>query len=288
MGEGSCSQTLRGVLNKRCSTTPSTSGPAFRSSSTVTDWGVPTSTRCGARRSRWSRGDTDCCSAFDALKRGQRCVPAPSTRAWKGLRSTFRLVVADVSGDFEGEADGGSVDVEERNHLSRAAALRSTVVLVVGLPGLKGTHSLANLVRELARSGVPGERILPVLNRSPRHPRARAESARTLATLLTEAGVSTAVAAPLCVPERKLEEHLRSGSPLPAALVDPVVRSVSRSCEQTGGRGPAVGIPGPHSPGVPRLGGLCRRVGASTRNEIGIGSARHGRARSGPAGPRTR
>ena len=38
----------------------------------------------------------------------------------EGLRQAFQVVVADVTGDFEGEAEGGSADVEERNYLARA------------------------------------------------------------------------------------------------------------------------------------------------------------------------
>ena len=52
-------------------------------------------------------------------------------------------VVADVTGDVEGEAEGGSADVEERNHLARSAVLNSSVVVAVGAPGMKGVHSLA-------------------------------------------------------------------------------------------------------------------------------------------------
>ena len=53
-GEGSFSQTWRAAPNRRCSMTPSTSAPAFRSLSTATGSGVPTWTRFGARPSRWN------------------------------------------------------------------------------------------------------------------------------------------------------------------------------------------------------------------------------------------
>ncbi|HET6966589.1 MAG TPA: hypothetical protein VFH58_17590 [Acidimicrobiales bacterium] len=151
--------------------------------------------------------------------------PRSFDAAITGLRRSFQVVVADLSGDFEGEADGGSIDVQERNHMSRATALQATVVLAVGAPGLKGVHSLARLMAQMTRAGVAAERVVPVVNRSPRHPRARAESARALAGLLESYGLSPALAAPVHVPERKLEELLRDGSPLPGALVDPVTRS---------------------------------------------------------------
>lgn len=151
--------------------------------------------------------------------------PRSVDAALGGLRRAFQAVVADVTGDFEGEAEGGSVDVEERNHPARAAALRATAVLAVGAPGLKGVHSLAGLVRQLAALGVEAGRIIPVVNRSPRHPRARAESSRALANLLEAAGVTAALASPVHLPERKLEALLRDGGPLPAALVEPPTRA---------------------------------------------------------------
>lgn len=150
--------------------------------------------------------------------------PRAIDAALEGLRQAFQVVVADVTGDFEGEAEGGSVDVEERNHLARAAALRASVVVAVGAPGLKGVHSLAALIRSLVGIGVSGDRILPMLNRSPRNPRARAESARALAQLLPAPRL--ALAGPVHVPERKLDDILRDGAALPGAVVDPVVGAV--------------------------------------------------------------
>lgn len=151
--------------------------------------------------------------------------PRSVDAAVAGLRRAFQAVVADVTGDFEGEADGGSVDVEERNHVARTAASQATAVLAVGAPGLKGVHSLALVVRQLIGAGVDPARIVPVLNRSPRHPRSRAESSRALAALLEADGLGTALASPVHLPERKIEEMLRDGTPLPGALVDPATRA---------------------------------------------------------------
>jgi hypothetical protein len=63
-----------------------------------------------------------------------------------------------------------------------------------------------------------------MLNRSPRNPRARAESARALAGLLPAQRL--ALAGPVHVPERKLDDVLRDGAPLPGSVVDPVVHAV--------------------------------------------------------------
>lgn len=164
--------------------------------------------------------------------------PRSVDAALSGLRRAFQAVVADLTGDFEGEGQGGSVEVEERNHVARSAAAHATVVLAVGNPGLKGVHSLALLVREMVGAGIAGSRILPVINRSPRHPRARAESSRALAGLLEAAGISTTVASPLHLPERKLEDIWRDGSALPAALVDPVSRAAVAVADRLADTGP--------------------------------------------------
>jgi hypothetical protein len=148
----------------------------------------------------------------------------------EGMRRSFQAVVADISGDVEGEREGGSIDVEERNHPARATAQRATVVVTVGAPGLKGVHSLAGLIRSLVQIGVPCERIVPTINRSPRNPRARAEAGRALSGLLK--GVDLALAGPVHVPERKIEEVIRDRNPLPAPIVDPVLKAVLAVAER--------------------------------------------------------
>lgn len=168
-----------------------------------------------------------------------------------GLRRSFRSVVCDVEGDFEGESEGGSSDVEERNHLARSAALQSTVVVAVGSAGLKGVHSLARLVRTLVATGVQPERVLPVVNRAPRSPRSRAETSRAFAQLLGSTdGVGPVAAAPVALPERKLEDCLRDGGPLPSAVVDPIHRAVSALSERLADTAPAGPLPSRVAPGT--------------------------------------
>jgi len=168
---------------------------------------------------------------FDIDRRGYRLLvglrqperwsalrPRAVEAAVGGLRRAFQAVVADVTGDVEGEAQGGSVEVEERNVLARTALLRADAVLVVGAAGFKGLHSTANLVRSLVAVGVEAERVLVVINRAPRAPHGRAQLARTLQTLLgpdTVAGVAH-------LPERRLDDALRDGAPLPDQVVRPV------------------------------------------------------------------
>jgi hypothetical protein len=65
--------------------------------------------------------------------------------------------------------------------------------------------------------------VLPVVNRAPRHPRARAEIATALTRLTGAAGAS---AAPLWIPERRVDDALRNGSPLPHQVVAPLAGAV--------------------------------------------------------------
>lgn len=152
--------------------------------------------------------------------------PRSVDAAVAGLRRSFQAVVADVTGDFEGEAQGGSLDVEERNHLARTAARQATVNVVVAGPGFKGIHSVALLVEQMVRAGVDPARIVTAINRAPRNPRARSESSRALATLLESSGVELALAGPVHLPERRVDDVLRDGEPLPRALVEPITAAV--------------------------------------------------------------
>jgi hypothetical protein len=204
---------------------------------------------------------------FDVPRRGYRLLlglrqpnawsalrPRSIDAALEGLRRAFQVVVADVTGDFEGEADGGSADVEERNHLARASVLRSSVVLAVGAPGVKGVYSLAVLIRSLVTAGASPERIVPVVNRSPRNPRSRAETAKALVALLDSTSptlplahaplaTSLAVASPLCVPERKIEDAIREGAPLPGSIVEPITRAVEIVADRLADAAPASAAP---------------------------------------------
>ena len=82
--------------------------------------------------------------------------PCAFATALDGLRRGFRVVVADVDADLEGEQATGSLDVEERNAIARTTLLAADLVVVVGLPGMKGLHSLLRTTRDLLAHGVPG------------------------------------------------------------------------------------------------------------------------------------
>ena len=140
--------------------------------------------------------------------------PRAFAAALASLRRDFGVVVCDVDADFEGEAEGGSLDVEERNTMARAAAAHAAVAFAVGRGDLKGLHALGRVVGDLRGVGVPSSRIGPVLSVAPRSPKARAGLARALGDL-TDGACATS---PVFLPRRRVEEALVDGTPLPAPL----------------------------------------------------------------------
>ena len=179
-------------------------------------------------------------------------------------------MVADVDADVEGEAQCGSTDVEDRNLLARHTLADADLVLVVGLAGLAGAHSQLRVLRDVLELGVPGERIVPVVNRAPRNPRLRAEAGAALARLLAATDPTAVLAAtPVFLPERRrVAEALRDNAPPPAALVRPVsgaVRGLLAGRRHAAGgagpdSGPAAPVPVPVVPGS---------LGSWTEEEVG-------------------
>ncbi|HEX7131521.1 MAG TPA: hypothetical protein VF228_03055 [Iamia sp.] len=201
---------------------------------------------------------------FDVVNRGYNLLlglrrhrdwavlkPRSFEAALQGLRAAFGVVVADVDDDLEGEAECGSVDVEERNVMARTIATRADAVVVVGTPGVKGMHGLVRTVNRLREHGVPPERILAVVNRSAKTAKARAELTRSFADLSGSRLGGAAVLGPVHVQERRgLEEILRDGGRLPQSIAEPVSRALVdlllRAPEETG---PAEPVPVPIAPG---------------------------------------
>ena len=147
--------------------------------------------------------------------------PQSFEAAFDTLCRAYRVVVCDIDPDLEGEDGGGSIDVEEHNVMARTAASRADVVFAVGGSSLKGVHSLVRVITELMAFGVPSHRIVPVLNRSPRSPRARA----ALGAAVAELAVATngaRLAGPIHLPERDIEGDLHDGRRLPAILASPM------------------------------------------------------------------
>jgi Mrp family chromosome partitioning ATPase len=138
----------------------------------------------------------------------------------ESLERSFAVTVCDVDADLEGEAETGSTDVEERHLLARGAVARSSLVFVVGAPGVKGLFSLVRSIGEVLAFGTPVERLVPVITRGPRGPRQRAELTTALRSLLA-ANVgdnANTLINPVHLPERRVDEALRDGVPLPKPL----------------------------------------------------------------------
>lgn len=203
---------------------------------------------------------------FDVPARGYRLLLGlRRPRHWVAIRPrTFEatleslqrladVVVADVESDVEGEAETGSVDVEERNLMARSAMARADVVVLVGEPSMKGLYALVRLVSELLGFGVPVQRMLPVLSRSARSPRVRAELTTSFSELLaaTAGSVGGHLPAPVHLPERRVDGALRDGVELPRPLPQVMARAVAAVLERAGAppeRGPGV-QPEPVTPG---------------------------------------
>jgi hypothetical protein len=164
--------------------------------------------------------------------------PRAVERTLGSLLGLAEVVVADVEADLEGEVETGSVEVQDRNLLARSVMERADVVVVVGEPSMKGIHAQVRTVVELVGFGVPVERLLLVCNRAPRRPRARAEVASSLAALVrASVGPSAdALAAPVPLPQRPIEQALRDGVALPGPLPRRLARGVAAVLERAGHR----------------------------------------------------
>lgn len=153
--------------------------------------------------------------------------PRALRAALDGLRQAFTLVVADIDDDLDGEAETGSADVEDRNLLARTAVDVADVVVVVGTGGPKGVHSLLRVVRDCLAAGVSADRLVPVVNRTPKRGPGRAETATAIAELLVASHPGEQILSPLFLPERRnLDDLVRDGSLLPTPLVEPVTTAV--------------------------------------------------------------
>jgi CO dehydrogenase nickel-insertion accessory protein CooC1 len=149
--------------------------------------------------------------------------PRAVRAAIEGLRRSFHVVVVDTDADLEGESQCGSIDVEERNLLARTAVADAEAVVVVGTPGLKGTHTLVRLLHDVVERGVDPGRVVTVVNRAPRAPHARAEITRSIAELTSTLPARTVLASPIYLPDRRrLDDVLRDARRLPAILADPI------------------------------------------------------------------
>ncbi|MCU1460390.1 MAG: hypothetical protein JWO37_465 [Acidimicrobiales bacterium] len=173
------------------------------------------------------------------LRRGRHWAgirPRSFEAALDSMRTAYQVVVCDLDSDFEGEAEGGSIDVEERNTMARLPVGEADAVLAVGAPTMKGLHSLVRVLHDLLTLGVAAPRIVPVLSRAPRSARARLALTRALAELV---GAGVRLPAPVFLPERHVEEALRDGVRLPAGLGGPLADAVASITRGAGSAVPA-------------------------------------------------
>ena len=105
--------------------------------------------------------------------------------------------------------------------------------MVVGTPGVKGMHSLLRVIADLLAAGVDAPRIVPVLNRSPRSPKARAEYQRAFADLMTDIDPNVF---PLVHvgSSRHVEAMVRDGGRLPSSIGGPIAAAVSAAAAEAG------------------------------------------------------
>jgi MinD-like ATPase involved in chromosome partitioning or flagellar assembly len=166
--------------------------------------------------------------------------PRAFDSALDGLRRAYTAVVADVDADLEGEIECGSMDVEERNVFARSVTARADAIVVVGLPGTKGLHRLIRVVGALVEHHIDTSRILPVINRAPRSPRARAELTSAFAELVRPLMADrVSPAGPIFVPERRhLEDLVSDGRRLPDAFTAPIAGGVSALLERNSADAP--------------------------------------------------
>jgi MinD-like ATPase involved in chromosome partitioning or flagellar assembly len=154
-----------------------------------------------------------------------------------GLRRSFDVVIVDHDPDVDGEEETGSIDIEERHALARHVVAHADLVVLVGRPGVKGLHDMLRHGDRLVGAGLPVDRLLPVLNHTPRQPAVRAAATRALAELRTEGSGNGEPVPPLFLrPARGLEEAHRSATRLPEHLARPLERAVRRQLLQHGPR----------------------------------------------------
>ncbi len=166
------------------------------------------------------------------------------TAALDGLRSTARVVVADVDHDIEGEATTGSLDIEDRNLMARHACAEADLVCVVTTPTVPGIHGLVCQLDALRNHGVPGNRLLVVVNRAPRGARYRSELTSSIAVLTGSAERSDPHVGPVFLTDRRsMENTHRDLARFPAAFTGPLAHGVTEVLEREGRRNVGAGEP---------------------------------------------
>ncbi len=150
-----------------------------------------------------------------------------------GLLRSYRLIVADVDSDVEGESETGSIDVEDRNLMARTTIRRADLVIVVGQASPKGLHAMSRTIRGLSEFGVDCPRLIAVINRSPRAPHRRAEASQALAMLIDCAEGLEHVPNPIFLADRRdIDSAIHDGVRLPVGFGRPLHDEVTRRLDE--------------------------------------------------------
>lgn len=147
-------------------------------------------------------------------------------RSLDALRQSYLQTVVDITCDVESRNETGSSDLELRNSLSIETARRADLVVVVGLPGVKGLHSVWQSVTTLLGVGVDSQRIVIVINRSPKNALARRGIASTLRSFIAASSPLCDIA---CIGEYNIEPSLLDGTELPNKLTAEVAKSLEQA-----------------------------------------------------------
>jgi hypothetical protein len=131
--------------------------------------------------------------------------PRAVAAALDGLRAAFTTVVVDVDADVEGEAETGSLDVEDRNLLARVVLAAADVVVCTAPVDVRGLVHLNRIAADLAALGVDGARLVVAATAGPGRPPTRrlaqrAAAVRAAADAVGAAGIDPA--AIVVVPRR--------------------------------------------------------------------------------------
>ncbi len=163
--------------------------------------------------------------------------PRALSATWTTLASTYRTTVCDLTGEFDGESETGSADIEDRNRLARMAAQNADLVVVVGAPEAWGMHHLVRTILAVCQLGVPAQRVLPIINHAPRQARQRASITSAVSDLLSSRlPDAEKVVGPTFVPtKRNLAALLRDGDSLPSAMTNVMGDTVAAMLAQTTG-----------------------------------------------------
>ena len=155
--------------------------------------------------------------------------------ALASIHRSYDIVVADIDSDFEGEAETGSVDIEDRNLLARELATNADLIVLTSRAGISGLSRSLQTMRDLVDLGVDTERVLLVVLGAPRSTRQRSELSRTVQHLFGEAAPTCSIPTPVMIPIRRdLEPFFHDGTPPPRSALGSITSAVSALVQQLG------------------------------------------------------